>query len=73
MARLYDLIRELELLSQQYLDALMFWRRMRPIIPVIVPTRSNTKNIEPHKANDSSHSVLEITRDPPMIEDHTVV
>ena len=73
MARFYDLIRRLELLSQQYLDALMFWRRMHPMISAIVPKRSNTNNIESHKADDSSHGMLEITRELPMIEDHTVV
>ena len=51
----------------------MFWRRMRPIISAIIPTRSNTNNIELHKADDFSQGVLEITRDPPIIEDHTAV
>ena len=70
---MFDLIRGLELLSQQYLDALMFWRRMRPIIPPIIQTHSNINNIESHKADGSSHGGVEITRDPPMIEDHTAV
>ena len=51
----------------------MFWRRMRPIIPAIIPTRSNTNNPKPHEADDFSYGVLEITHDPPMMEDHTAV
>ena len=51
----------------------MFWRRMRSIIPAILQTRSNINNIESHKPDDSSHGVLEITREPPMIESNTVV
>ena len=70
---MHDLIQGLGLLLQKYLDALMFWRRMHPIIPAIISTRSNPNYIEPHKADEFSHGVLEITRDPPKIKDFTAV
>ena len=55
----------LELLSQEYIDALMFWRKRLPLIPI-----SSHANIEiSHDNIVSNPGVLDITRDEQIREE----